>query len=214
MESAQDRYIREHSSPQSEALAWIEKQTYIRTNYPRMLSGAVQGRLLTMLVELCSASNVLEIGTFTGYSALCLAYGLPEGGRVDTLEINDELEDLIREGWERSGLSARIKLHLGNAIDTLGSFAAEGRSYDLIYMDANKREYCEYYQLIMKMMHPGSILLVDDVMLGGKVYADKPSVDKQTQGLIAFNEMVAGDDRVECVMLPIRDGLSVIRRKA
>ena len=214
MESAQDRYIREHSSPQSEALAWIEKQTYIRTNYPRMLSGAVQGRLLTMLVELCSARNVLEIGTFTGYSALCLAYGLPEGGRVDTLEINDELEDLIREGWERSGLSARIKLHLGNAIDTLGSFAAEGRSYDLIYMDANKREYCEYYHLIMKMMHPGSILLVDDVMLGGKVYADKPSVDKQTQGLIAFNEMVAGDDRVECVMLPIRDGLSVIRRKA
>ena len=214
MESAQDKYIKEHSSPQSEALAWIEKQTYIRTNYPRMLSGAVQGRLLTMLVELCQARRVLEIGTFTGYSALCLAYGLPEGGLVDTLEINDELEDLIREGWERSGFSGRIKLHLGNAIDTLESFAAEGRSYDLIYMDANKREYCEYYRLIMKMMHPGSLLLVDDVMLGGKVYADKPSVDKQTQGLIAFNEMVAGDDRVECVMLPIRDGLSVIRRKA
>ena len=214
MESAQDKYIREHSSPQSEALAWIEKQTYIRTNYPRMLSGAVQGRLLTILVELCQARRVLEIGTFTGYSALCLAYGLPEGGLVDTLEINDELEDLIREGWERSGLSGRIKLHLGNAIDTLESFAAEGRSYDLIYMDANKREYCEYYRLIMKMMHPGSLLLVDDVMLGGKVYADKPSVDKQTQGLIAFNEMVAEDDRVECVMLPIRDGLSVIRRKA
>ena len=214
MESAQDKYIREHSSPQSEALAWIEKQTYIRTNYPRMLSGAVQGRLLTILVELCQARRVLEIGTFTGYSALCLAYGLPEEGLVDTLEINDELEDLIREGWERSGLSGRIKLHLGNAIDTLESFAAEGRSYDLIYMDANKREYCEYYRLIMKMMHPGSLLLVDDVMLGGKVYADKPSVDKQTQGLIAFNEMVAGDDRVECVMLPIRDGLSVIRRKA
>ena len=213
MESAQDKYIREHSSPQSEALAWIEKQTYIRTNYPRMLSGAVQGRLLTILVELCQARRVLEIGTFTGYSALCLAYGLPEEGLVDTLEINDELEDLIREGWERSGLSGRIKLHLGNAIDTLESFAAEGRSYDLIYMDANKREYCEYYRLIMKMMHPGSLLLVDDVMLGGKVYADKPSVDKQTQGLIAFNEMVAGDDRVECVMLPIRDGLSVIRRK-
>ena len=114
MESAQDKYIREHSSPQSEALAWIEKQTYIRTNYPRMLSGAVQGRLLTILVELCQARRVLEIGTFTGYSALCLAYGLPEGGLVDTLEINDELEDLIREGWERSGLSGRIKLHLGN----------------------------------------------------------------------------------------------------
>lgn len=213
MESAQDKYIREHSSPQSEALAWIEKQTYIRTNYPRMLSGAVQGRLLTILVELCQARRVLEIGTFTGYSALCLAYGLPEGGLVDTLEINDELEDLIREGWERSGLSGRIKLHLGNAIDTLESFAAEGRSYDLIYMDANKREYCEYYRLIIEMMHPESILLVDDVMLGGKVYAEKPSVDKQTQGLLAFNDMVAADERVECVMLPIRDGLSVIRRK-
>lgn len=213
MESAQDKYIREHSSPQSEALAWIEKQTYIRTNYPRMLSGAVQGRLLTILVELCQARRVLEIGTFTGYSALCLAYGLPEGGLVDTLEINDELEDLIREGWERSGISDRIRLHMGNAIDTLAAFAAEGRSYDLIYMDANKREYCEYYRLIIEMMHPGSILLVDDVMLGGKVYAEKPSVDKQTQGLLAFNDMVAADERVECVMLPIRDGLSVIRRK-
>ena len=214
MESAQDKYIREHSSPQSEALAWIEKQTYIRTNYPRMLSGAVQGRLLTILVELCQARRVLEIGTFTGYSALCLAYGLPEGGLVDTLEINDELEDLIREGWERSGLSGRIKLHLGNAIDTLESFAAEGRSYDLIYIDANHSEYCASRRRMRTMVRRGSLLLVDDVMLGGKVYADKPSVDKQTQGLIAFNEMVAGDDRVECVMLPIRDGLSVIRRKA
>lgn len=213
METAQDKYIREHSTPQSEALAWIEKQTNIRTNYPRMLSGAVQGRLLTMLVELCSAKDVLEIGTFTGYSATCLAYGLPEDGHVDTLEINDELEEIIRGGWERAGVSGKISLRLGNALETLASLAAEGRRYDFVYIDANKREYIEYYKLIIDMLRPGGVILVDDVMLGGKVYAEKISVDKQTQGLLTFNDMIMEDRRVEAVMLPIRDGLSIIRKK-
>lgn len=213
METAQDKYIREHSTPQSEALAWIEKQTNIRTNYPRMLSGAVQGRLLTMLVEMVGAKNVLEIGTFTGYSATCLAYGLPEDGHVDTLEINDELEEIIREGWERAGVSGKIKLHLGNAIDTLAALSEQGKVYDLVYIDANKREYIDYYKIIIDIIRPGAVILVDDVMLGGKVYAEKISVDKQTQGLIAFNDLIMEDHRVEAVMLPIRDGLSIIRKK-
>lgn len=213
METPQDRYIREHSTPQGEALEWIEKQTNIHTNYPRMLSGGVQGRLLTLLAEMCGARDVLEIGTFTGYSAVCLAGGIPEDGHVDTLEINDELESLILEGWERAGVAGKITLHLGDAVDKLEDFVAAGRQYDLIYIDANKREYLDYYKLCIRMLRPGGIILADDVMLGGKVYAENISVDKQTRGLLEFNDYVAADASVEVVMLPVRDGLSVIRKK-
>lgn len=213
METPQDRYIREHSTPQGEALEWIEKQTNIHTNYPRMLSGGVQGRLLTMLAEMCGARDVLEIGTFTGYSAVCLAGGIPEDGHVDTLEINDELESLILEGWGRAGVAGKITLHLGDAVDKLEDFVAAGRQYDLIYIDANKREYLDYYKLCIRMLRPGGIILADDVMLGGKVYAENISVDKQTRGLLEFNDYVAADASVEVVMLPVRDGLSVIRKK-
>lgn len=213
METPQDRYIREHSTPQSEALEWLEKQTNIHTNYPRMLSGAVQGRLLTLLVQMTGARKVLEIGTFTGYSAICMAYGLPDDGHVDTLEINDELEGLIREGWERAGVSGRISLHLGDALETLRCLAERGEVYDLVYIDANKREYCDYYGLLIGLVRAGGVILVDDVMLGGKVYEEHPSCDRQTQGLLAFNDMVMADNRVETVMLPLRDGLSIIRKK-
>lgn len=213
MENPQDKYIREHSTPQDEALEWIEKQTNIRTNYPRMLTGDVQGRFLTMTVEMCRAKDILEIGTFTGYSAVCLARGAAPGGHVDTLEINDELEELIREGWERAGVSDMVTLHLGDALQTLAVFAGQGRTFDLVYMDANKREYADYYKLCMQMLRPGGIILADDVMLGGKVYADKVSCDKQTQGLLEFNDIVASDTTVEVVMLPVRDGLSIIRKK-
>ena len=212
MESASDKYIREHSTPQSEALEWIEKQTNIHTNYPRMLSGRVQGRFLTMLTELCGAREVLEIGCFTGYSALCFAYGVGEGGRVDTLEINDELEELTRRGWERSGIADRITLHIGDALDTLKTLSAEGRCYDLVYIDANKREYPDYYEAVMPLPRQGGLILADDTMLGGKVCQDPVPTDKQTQGLVRFNEALASDSRVECVMLPIRDGLTLVRK--
>ena len=213
MESAQDKYIREHSEAQGDALAWIERQTNIRTNYPRMLTGGVEGRLLTMIAGMCGAKDILEIGTFTGYSAVCLAEGAAPGGHVDTLELNDELEDIIREGWERAGVTEMVTLHLGDALDTLKVFASEGRRYDLVYIDANKREYLDYYLLCREMLRPGGVILADDVMLGGKVYAGKDSVDKQTAGLMAFNDHVAADESVEVVMLPVRDGLSIIRKK-
>ena len=132
---------------------------------------------------------------------------------MDTLEINDELEDLIREGWERAGVSGMVTLHLGDALQILASFAEEGRRFDLIYIDANKREYSDYYRLCLQMLRPGGVILADDVMLGGKVYADKVSVDKQTRGLLEFNDLVASDASVEVVMLPVRDGLSLIRKK-
>ena len=209
MESPAERYLREHSSPQSGALDWIEKQTNIRTNYPRMLSGAVQGRLLTMLTEISGASKILEIGTFTGYSATCLAYGLPEGGHIDTLEINDELEDLIREGWRRAGVSDRITLHIGDACQTLSALSGP---YDLVYMDANKREYVTYYNLVIDKVRPGGLILADDVLWDGKLWQDPVPHDRQTQGIIAFNDLVVSDTRVESVLLPIRDGLNVIRK--
>lgn len=210
MESAADRYLREHSSPQSEALEWIKKQTNIRTNYPRMLSGAVQGRLLTILAEISNARNVLEIGTFTGYSATCLAYGLPEDGHIDTLEINDELEDLIREGWSRAGVDGKITLHIGDARKTLATL--EG-PYDLVYIDANKREYSEYYDLVFDLVRPGGLILADDVLWDGKLWQDPVPQDKQTRGIAAFNDKVMTDPRVESVLLPIRDGLNVIRKR-
>lgn len=208
------RYIREHSTQQSEALRWVEKQTNIRTNHARMLSGSVQGELLRMLVKMSGAKRVLELGTFTGYASICLASALPEDGHLDTLELNDELEDLIREGFERAGVSGRISLHIGDCKKTLQEFKNEVfRQYDMVFIDANKREYCDYYELVFPLVRPGGWILADNVLWDGKVCAETISQDRQTQGILAFNEMVAADPRVENVILPIRDGLNIIYKK-
>ncbi|MBQ7019524.1 MAG: O-methyltransferase [Bacteroidales bacterium] len=208
------QYIKDHASTPSEALAWVEKQTHIRTNHARMLSGAVQGQIMRMLVQLSGASRILELGTFTGYSAICLASAMPEGGHLDTLEINDELEDLILEGFDRAGLADMISLHIGDCKETLRRFREEGRTYDLVYMDANKREYPEYYELIFDIVRPGGLILADNVLWDGKVCQDPLPQDKQTLGIARFNDMVTEDRRVESVILPLRDGLNLIRKKA
>lgn len=207
------RYIAGHATPQSEALAWVEKQTHIRTNHARMLSGAVQGQVMRMIVQMCGARDILELGTFTGYSAICFGAAMPQDGHLDTLEINDELEDLILEGFERAGLSEKIDLHIGDCKETLRRFAEEGRKYDLVYMDANKREYCEYYDLIFDMVRPGGLILADNVLWDGKVCQDPLPQDKQTLSIARFNDMVSADSRVETVILPLRDGLNIIRKK-
>lgn len=208
------QYIKDHATAPSEALEWVEKQTHIRTNHPRMLSGAVQGQVMRMIAQISGARNILELGTFTGYSAICLASALPEDGHLDTLEINDELEDLIMEGFDRAGLADRIDIHIGDCKETLQKFREEGRTYDLVYIDANKREYCEYYELIFDMVRPGGIILADNVIWDGKVCMDPLPQDKQTLGIAAFNDMISKDPRVESVILPLRDGLNMIRRKA
>lgn len=213
MESRLDKYLREHSSAQGEVLDWLQKQTNIHTNYPRMLSGAVQGRLLSMIVQMMDARSILEIGTFTGYSSICMATGSADDAHIDTLEINDELEYLIREAWQRAGVEDKISLHLGDAKETLERLKAEGRCYDLVYMDANKREYCAYYELVFDMLRPGGIILADDVLWDGKVYQDPMPTDKQTLGIASFNDMIVADKRVESVILPLRDGLNIIRKK-
>ncbi len=212
MESALDKYLEEHCSIRNEALAWLERQTNIRTNYPRMLTGRVQGAFLYMMTRMISPRNVLEIGTFTGYSAICMALGLPEGGHLDTLEINDELEDLIIEGFEKAGVSDKISLHIGDAMEFLRSHS-EDNAYDLTFIDANKREYPDYYELVLKLTRPGGFILADDVLWDGKVYAEKVPEDKQTAGIVKFNDLTANDPRVETVILPVRHGLSIIRKK-
>lgn len=212
MESAQEKYIREHSSEESEALKWLVKQTNLRTNYPRMLSGQIQGELLKLIAQMLQAQNILEIGCFTGYSSIWLAMGLEAGGKVDSLEINDELEDLIREGWSRAGVQDKTELHLGDALEIMELFLNEGRKYDLIYIDANKREYLNYYKAAKRLLRKGGVILADDTMLGGKVYDSPETSDKQTRGLIEFNDFVAADPEVEQLILPLRDGLSIIRK--
>lgn len=210
MESSLNRYLLGHCSLPSEELRWIEKQTNIRTNYPQMLSGQVQGEFLKLLVELSGARRIIEIGSFTGYSSTCMALGLPEDGVIDALEINDELEDLMREGWRRAGVEKRIRLHLGDAQQILPTL--EG-PYDMVFMDANKRQYLTYYGLCLPLLRPGGLLVADDTLWDGKVYADPLPTDTQTRGLAAFNDAVAEDRRVESVILPIRDGLTIVRKK-
>ena len=225
-------YIKQHATPQSEALAWVEKQTHIRTNHARMLSGSAQGQLMRMLVQMTGARRILELGTFTGYSAICMASALPEDGHLDTLELNDELEDLILEGFERAGLSEKIDLHIGDCKETLKRMrsemgldkvaphsetcpdtAVEEHLYDIVYIDANKREYPEYYELVFDMIRPGGLILGDNVIWDGKVCQDPMPQDKQTVGIARCNDMVSADPRVESVILPMRDGLNVIRKK-
>ena len=203
----------ECSSPQGEALDWLQKQTNIRTNHARMLSGPVQGRFLKMIVEMCGARRVLELGSFTGYSGICLASGLPEDGHLDTLEINDELEDLILEGFSRAGLRERISLHIGDCLETLKRFREEGREpYDLVFIDANKRDYPEYYELVFDLVRPGGWILADNVLWDGKVALDPMPQDRQTLGIDSFNRRVASDPRVESVIIPLSDGLNLIRK--
>lgn len=212
-------YIRQHATPQGEALDWVVKQTHIRTNHARMLSGEVQGELLRLLVQISGARRILELGTFTGYSAICLASALPEDGHLDTLELNDELEDLILEGFDRAGLSERITLHIGDCKETLRRMRTEieesgnAMLYDIAYIDANKREYPEYYDLVFDMVKPGGLILGDNVLWDGKVCQDPMPQDRQTLGIARFNDMVSADPRVESVIMPLRDGLNIIRKK-
>ena len=214
------KYIEDHATQPSEALQWLVRQTHIRTNHARMLSGGIQGQLMRMLVQMTGASRILELGTFTGYSAICLASAMDKDGHLDTLELNDELEDLILEGFERAGVSDKVTLHIGDCRQTLqqmrrelGETISEDKLYDIVYMDANKREYCEYYDLVFDMVRPGGIILADNVIWDGKVCQDPLPQDKQTLGIARFNDMVSSDPRVESVILPLRDGLNIIRKK-
>lgn len=204
-----EQYLKESNSELNGALEWLEKETSLRTNHARMLSGPVVGQLLTTFVEMLSPTNILEIGTFTGYSAICLALGLKSGGHMDALEINDKHENLILEAFSRAGVSNRITMHFGDAKEILPTL---NKKYDLVYIDGNKREYCAYYDLVFPLVREGGYIIADNVLWDGKVYAEKPSGDAQTQEIIRFNKKIKEDRRVGNFILPLRDGLSIIRK--
>ena len=207
---ALERYIREMSTPQGEALAWVERQSWLRTSHGRQVTGPQVGALLRQFVLLLQPQRVLEIGTFSGYATLWMAGALPEGGRIDTIEINDEMEDFIREGFERAGLSDRIRLVISDALDILPGM---DNCYDLVFIDADKRDYVAYYQYVIDLVRTGGIIVADNVLWDGKVCGEEIPRDQQTRGILAFNDLVAGDDRVENFILPLRDGLNIIRKK-
>lgn len=206
-------YLTNFSQEQDPVLQWLQKQTNLRTNHARMLCGPVEGKLMEMLSGMLRPKNILEIGAFTGYSAICLARGLKEGGMLDSLELNDELEDLILQAHGKAGLSDKITLHIGDANQTLKTLKEQGKMYDLVFIDANKREYPAYYDLVFDMVRPGGYILADNVLWDGKVYQENVPQDAQTQGIFKFNQIVKEDPRVENVIIPIRDGMNLIRKK-
>ncbi|MEN6619517.1 MAG: O-methyltransferase [Rikenellaceae bacterium] len=204
-----DRYLKASSKELNEALIWLERETNIRTNHARMLSGPLLGRLLEMISRMLKPVNILEIGTFTGYSSICLAQGLATDGHLDAIEINDELEFLIREGFSRAGLSDKITLHFGDAKQIIPTLQ---REYSLIYIDANKREYCLYYDLVFDLLSKGGYIIADNVLWNGKVFQEPVPQDAQTKEIIRFNKKIKEDHRVENFILPLRDGLNIIRK--
>jgi predicted O-methyltransferase YrrM len=203
-------YIEQHSSPESDVLQQITHSTHIEMINPRMMSGHVQGRVLSMISQMIQPSRILELGTFTGYSALCLAEGLREDGRLVSLEHNDELEDMIRRNLSLSPLGERIDLVIGDACEWLAAQTTD-QLYDLVFIDADKREYCAYLDAVLPLVRPGGWILADNTLWDGHIVEAAYDKDKQTIALRAFNDQVAQDPRLEKVILPIRDGLTIIR---
>lgn len=206
-----EQYLEKHTSEASEVLKKVERDTYLKSIYPRMLSGHVQGRFLSMISHMVRPKLILEIGTFTGYSAICLAEGLQPGGQLHTIEINGELKERNKGAFEEAGISDQIVPYFGNAADIIPKI---GIQFDLIFIDADKVNYSKYYELGMSKLKNGGFILADNVLWSGKVIAENlKEKDKDTVAVMEFNELVQNDNRVENVMLPLRDGITLIRKK-
>ena len=207
-----EKYIHEHSSAEDSLLHELDRQTHLRVLNPRMISGHIQGKLLELIVKMFRPKNVLEIGTFTGYSALCMAAGLEDDAVIDTCEVDDELESLAQSFFDRSPYGHKIHLHVGSALDIAPKL---GKQFDLVFMDGDKREYPAYYDMLMDggLLHSGSVILADNILWYGKVVQPVAHNDHHTQALIEFNRRVREDERVESVILPLRDGINIIRVK-
>lgn len=203
-----ENYVTAHSENEPEILQQLNKETHQKILQPRMLSGHFQGRVLSILAKLIQPKNILELGTYTGYATLCLAEGLHEEGTIDTIDINEELEDIQNKYFELSGKRNQIVQHVGNALDIIPQL---NKKFDLVFIDADKENYINYWNLIVPMMNKGGIILSDNVLWSGKVLEEIKKNDKSTPILIAYNKLVKDDPRVETVLLPIRDGLTVSR---
>ncbi|MBO5619260.1 MAG: class I SAM-dependent methyltransferase [Paludibacteraceae bacterium] len=206
-------YISAHSTSESEWLEAITRDTYVHILNPHMLSGHIQGRVLSMLSHMIRPKRILELGTYTGYSALCLAEGLAEDGRLISIEHNDELEETIRRNLARSPLGEKIELLIGDAVERVKELASEGKNeFELVFIDADKREYCAYIEAVYPLVPTGGFILADNTLWDGHIIDPAYDRDKQTLGLRAFNDKMKEDDRFEQVILPLRDGLTLIRK--
>ena len=204
-----DQYIADHSSPEGEYLYKLFRATHIEILAPQMASGHVQGRLLKFLVKMIRPKRILEIGTFTGYSALCMAEGLDEGAKLYTFEVEDELEDFTRRWINGSQYADKIEFIIGNALEIVPTL---GEKFDMVFIDGNKREYIKYYNLAMEHLSDDGWIIADNTLWDGHVIEPERQ-DAQTNGVREFNDLVRNDNRVEVVMLPLRDGLTIIRKK-
>lgn len=211
-----EKYIAGISSPEDELLKELDRETHLRVVQPRMISGHIQGKLLEMLTRMIRPRNILEIGTFTGYSTLCFAAGLEQGGCIDTIEVDDELESIATSFFARSQHAGKIRHHIGSALEVAPKL---GKTYELVFIDGDKREYPDYYRMVMgdaegpALVEAGSVIIADNILWYGKVVQPVPANDMHTRRLLEFNELVASDPRVENVALDLRDGLNIIMVK-
>ena len=205
-----DNYCETHTSAEPELLQKLTRETYQKILQPRMLSGHFQGRLLSMISKIIRPKHILELGTYTGYSALCMAEGLSAEGVLHTIDINEELYGFQKKYFEASEYKDQIKQHLGNALEIIPELDMK---FDLVFIDADKPNYPAYFNLIIDKMNPGGILLTDNVLWSGKVIKEVKEDDESTKALIKYNQMIAEDNRLETILLPIRDGLSLSRKK-
>mgnify|MGYP000673249799 FL=1 len=209
-----EQYIHQMSDAEEPLLHELDRRTNLRVVQPRMISGHIQGKLLELLVRMTGARRILEIGTFTGYSALAMAAGLGDDGVLHTIEVDDELESFTRSFFDRSPHGRKIRLHIGSALDIAPQL---GECFDLVFIDGDKREYPAYYRMLMgdsgtpELVHPGSVLIADNILWSGKVVQPVAHNDRHTQALLEFNRMVVEDPRTENVIVPLRDGLNLIR---
>lgn len=203
-------YCEAHTSGEDALLKKITRETQAKVLMPRMISGHLQGKMLELFVKMMNAESILEIGTYTGYSGICLARGLKPGGKLTTLDINDELETMVRGFFEESGLADQIDYHLGNARDIIPTLSGP---FDLVFIDADKFYYADYFELVIDKVRPGGIILADNVLWSGKILIEEgQKIDKDTQKILDFNRLVQEDPRVENILLPIRDGVLMARK--
>jgi len=205
-----EEYILEHIDPESEYLKALYRDTHVKLLRPRMASGHLQGRMLAMFVRMIRPRQILEIGTYSGYSALCLAEGLEEGAMLHTFEINDEQEDFTRPWLENSPYADKIRLYVGDALEEVPRL---GVTFDLAFVDGDKRKYVEYYEMVLSHLNEGGYIIADNTLWDSHVLEVPAENDRQTRGIQYFNDYVARDNRVEKVILPVRDGLTIIRKK-
>jgi predicted O-methyltransferase YrrM len=206
-----DQYILNHISPEEDFLKELDRETHLKVLRSRMLSGHLQGQILSMISSMIRPKCILEIGTFTGYSALCLAKGLAADGQLHTIEIDDELESIARKYFRKAGMTDRIFQHIGDAREIIPSI---DRMFDLVFVDADKREYPEYYKLVFDRIPVGGFLLADNILWNGKVVEPESADEEQTRGILEFNDLVQNDSRVKNVILPVRDGIMLLQKVA